>query len=137
MTEKVFVFEGEDIPKDRLPIPVGWRLLIGMFEIETKTSGGIELPDQYRKGREYLRNIGKVLAVGCECYQHPKFQGNIPVEVKDPVPWVKVGDVVNVNAYTGQTIVVEDDNGNPKTLKLLNDDEILAVIPDLNVLSLK
>ena len=131
----MITFEGEHISKDKLPIPTGWRVLIGMLKVEEKTAGGIILTDEYRKGSEYLRSMAKVLAVGNECYKHSKFQGGIPVEKREPKPWVNVGDVVLVGQYAGQAIVCVGDDKEPQTLKLLNDDEILAVIPDVNVLS--
>lgn len=131
----MFKFEGERIDKDRLPVPAGWRLLVGMFKIEERTTGGIILTEEHRKGREYLRSLAKVLAVGDECYNHPKFQGNVPIDQRAPKPWAKVGDVVLIGQYAGQTVVVDDGN-DTATLRLLNDDEILAVIPDVTILSL-
>jgi co-chaperonin GroES (HSP10) len=130
---KQIVFEGENIPVEKLPVPSGWRLLVGMVKIETKTAGGIVLTDEHVKGQEYLRSVGKVLAVGSECYRHPKFQGGIPIESRDPEPWVKVGDVVLVGQYSGQAIKCLDGT-DAQTLKLLNDDEILAIIQDINIL---
>lgn len=128
-------FEGENIPVEKLPKPSGWRVLVGMFKIENTTAGGIILTDEHRKGREYLRSVAKVLAVGNECYRHPKFQGGIPIETRNPEPWAKVGDVVLIGQYSGQVVNVNDGDES-QTLKLLNDDEILAVIPDISVLSL-
>lgn len=128
-------FEGENISPELLPQPSGWRLLVGMLEIESKSTGGIILTDEHVKGQGYLRNIAKVLAVGNGCYKEPKFQAGIPLNVREPSPWVKIGDVVMISQHVGQ-IVVCLDNNEPKTLKLLNDDEVLAVIPDISKLSL-
>ena len=128
-------FEGENIAKDRLPKPVGWRVLVGMLKIDEKTAGGIILTDEHRKGREYLRSMAKVLAVGDGCYQHPKFQGGVSIEQHVPEPWVKEGDVVLINQYSGQSISCNGDDGEQQSLRIFNDDEILAVIPDVNVLS--
>lgn len=128
-------FEGENIEQSRLPVPAGWRLLVGMYKVEERTAGGIILTEEHRKGREYLRSLAKVLAVGDECYNHPKFQGNVPVDQRAPKPWAKVGDVVMIGQYAGQSVVVEEGD-DTATLRILNDDEILAVIPDVNVLSL-
>lgn len=123
-------FEGEEIPYSNLPKPCGWRILVGMMHIEERTSGGIVLVDESRKGMEYLRCIGKVLAVGPGAYEHPKFQGGRELIERSPTPWVSVGDIVLINQYSGQSIKVED-----QSLKLLNDDEILAVIPDISIIN--
>lgn len=133
---KNFEFEGDNVPVDKLPKPVGWRVLVGMLKVETTTAGGIVLTEETRKMSEYLRSVAKVLAIGPSCYKDPKFQGGIPLETKDPEPWVKVGDIVHIGQYAGQKVVLDGSDGNPQTLKLLNDDEILAVVPDLNLLSL-
>ena len=127
-------FEGENIPQDKLPKPVGWRILVGMFKIEERTAGGIILTDEHRKGREYLRSLAKVLAIGEQGYKDPKFQGGVPLQQHEPDAWVNVGDVVLLHQYSGQAITCVD-NGEAQTLRLLNDDEILAVIPDVSVLS--
>lgn len=127
-------FEGEAISPEKLPQPSGWRILVGMLTIEETTAGGIVLPKEHREGQEYLRSIAKVLAVGKLAYQHDKFQGGVSLEKRKPTPWVEVGDIVLIGQYAGQSINVID-NDKPQSLKLLNDDEILSVIPDISVIS--
>ena len=129
-----FIFEGESIPPDKLPQPSGWRILVGMLRIEETTASGIVLPKEHREGQEYLRSMAKVLAVGSYAYQHEKFQGGVPIETRQPEPWVKVGDIVLVGQYAGQSVSCLDNN-EPQSLKLLNDDEILCVIPDIEIIN--
>lgn len=129
-------FEGEHIPRNKLPIPAGFRLLIGMIKVEETTNGGIVLVEEYRQGREYLRSIGKVLAVGKDAYYHPKFQGGVDVQEATPEPWVKVGDIVCIGQYAGQAMTLLDKDGNTHTVKLLNDDAVLAIIPDISAIDL-
>ena len=38
------IFEGEQIPAEKLPKPKGFRVLVGMLKIEDKTEGGILIP---------------------------------------------------------------------------------------------
>lgn len=132
-----FRFEGENIPPELLPKPAGWRVLVGMLKVEDTSKGGIILANEHVEGKKYLRSVAKVLAVGPGTYQHAKFQGGISIEKRDPEPWAKVGDVVLVGQYAGQSISVKDcaDNDEPQSLKLMNDDEILAVIPDMSVIN--
>ena len=129
-----FIFEGESIPPDKLPQPSGWRILVGMLKIEEKSQGGIILTDEHREGREYLRSMAKVLAVGNLAYQDVKFQGGVSIEKRKPEPWVKVGDIVLVGQYAGQSVSCLD-NDKPQSLKLLDDDKILSVIPDIEVIN--
>ena len=132
-----FIFEGEFIPPDKLPQPSGWRILVGMLRIEETTASGIVLPKEHREGQEYLRSMAKVLVVGNQAYLHEKFQNGVSIEKRKPKPWVEVGDVVLVGQYAGQSINVIDcaDNDKPQTLKLLDDDGILAVIPDISIIN--
>ena len=129
-----FIFEGENIPPDKLPQPSGWRILVGMLRIEETTASGIVLPREHREGQEYLRSMAKVLAVGNQAYLHEKFQNGVSIEKRNPDPWVKVDDIVLVGQYAGQSVSCLDNN-EPQSLKLLNDDEILCVIPDISVIN--
>ena len=130
MEETNVKFEGENISPEALPKPSGWRILVGMLKIEKQSQGGIILTDDHIQGKEYLRSLARVLDVGEGAYQHDKFQGGIPLEMRSPKPWVKVGDIVLIGQYAGQSIsILDPDTYEACSLKLLNDDEVLAVIP--------
>ena len=126
-------FEADNIPKEALPKPTGWRILIAPVKIREKTDGGIVLIDESKKTAEYFRDIGKVVAMGHGCYEHPKFQGGISLEDKTPKPWCKVGDIVSYSSYTGKDITLKHE-GELIKLKFINDDEVVAVIEDLSVM---
>ena len=135
MTNKQ-LFEGESISPELLPKPAGWRILVGMLKIEDKSDGGIILTQSHKEGKEYLRSMAKVLAVGEGAYQHDKFQGGIPIDKRTPEPWAKVGDIVLIGQYSGQSIsVIDSTDDEPQSLKLLNDDEVLAIIPEMEVIN--
>lgn len=127
------IFEADNIPIELLPKPSGWRILIAPVKIREKTDGGIVLIDESKKTAEYFRDIGKVVAMGSGCYEHPKFQGGIAITEKTPIPWCKVGDIVNYSSYTGKDITIKHD-GELVKLKFINDDEVVAVIDDLSVM---
>lgn len=118
-------FEGEEIQPEKLPIPAGWRILVGKQIIEDTSSGGIVLPPQTVNEMECVGYVAKILAMGPECYRHPKFQGGVELTSRSPTPWVKTGDIVVIGQYTGQGISCQG-----SALKLINDDEVLAVVPD-------
>jgi chaperonin GroES len=115
-----------EVESSDYPVPVGWRLLIEPIKVEEKTASGLVLPEQAIAAKEHLRYIGRVVAMGHLCYQHQKFVGADGAAIK----WCKVGDYVAHGAYAGQEIKVRDKSGHRYvSLKLLNDDEVLAVIP--------
>jgi len=127
MTETATVAEivnaAGDIAPDDYPIPVGWRVLIEPIKVEEKTQSGLVLPEQAREAKEHLRSIGRVVAMGPLCYQHAKFGPK-------PDPWCQVGDYVAYGAYSGAELKVRSRNDDGwVSLKLINDDEVLSVIP--------
>jgi len=112
-----------EVNQDDYPIPAGWRILIEPIKIEEKTQSGIVLPTQAVEAKEHLRYIGRVVAMGPLCYKHSKFGPG-------QEPWCAVGDFVAYGAYAGQEIKVRDRAGQKfVSLKLINDDEVLSVIP--------
>ena len=117
------IVEGQIAPGD-YPVPTGWRVLVEPIKIEEKTTGGIVLPTAAVEAKEHLRYIGRVMAMGPLCYQHSKFG-------KDAEPWCQVGDMIAFGAYAGQEIKVRNVTGDKYvSLKLINDDEVLSVIPN-------
>lgn len=128
------IFEGDNIAADKLPIPSGWRILVAPVKVSEKTSGGIYLPGEVQKAMEFGRFVAKVRAVGNGAYMDDKFQGGVSIEKRTPEHWAKVGDYVIIGQYSGQLIPVQDEAGNIHNLKLLNDDEVLATVPDISAM---
>lgn len=124
-------FEGDSIPVEKLPKPAGWRILVGKSKVESTSSGGIILAPQTVEEKGYVGYVAKVLAMGDACYYHPRFQGDISLAVRKPKPWVKVGDIIVIGQYSGQTISCTDGSGR-HALKLINDDEVLAIVQDID-----
>lgn len=107
------------IPKD-MPQPQLWRILVAPIKPESKSKGGIVLPDASLDNVEILTNICKVLAVGPMAGKKPEWlveRGGKMVSMWD----IKVGDLVVIGQYAGQRFEF-------RGLKaiLLNDDEVLA-----------
>jgi chaperonin GroES len=103
-----------------LPIPCGFRMLIRPVAPVKKTQGGIILTDKTVEDQSYLNNKGRVIAMGNECYD------------KSEKPWCKTGDYVVYGRYAGSKIDVSG-----VKMLLLNDDEVLAVLPNPNILTTK
>ena len=102
---------------ERLPKPTGWRVLILPYTLPESTKGGIILSDETRERNQLATNVGYVVSLGPDAY---KDEGKFPDGA-----WCKEGDWVMFGRYAGSRFKIE--GAEPR---LLNDDEILAVIDD-------
>jgi len=129
MNNNDYEFDGEKIDLDKLPVPSGWRVLVGKIKLKEKTAGGIIRPAETMRYTENDTSIVKVLAMGPLCFDDNKFRSANP---KKPIePWYKVGDVLLIGKFVGQTIEYIDRDNKETTLKFINDDEAIARISDL------
>jgi chaperonin GroES len=90
--------------------PLGDRVVVERDDAESKTAGGIVLPDSAKDKPAR----GKVVSVG---------EGRLLEDGSRGKMQVKVGDRVIFNSYSGESFKVGDDE-----LLLMREDEILAVI---------
>jgi len=103
--------------KAKLPQPTGWRLLVLPFKMNEKTKGGVILNESTLERQQVASQCGNVLAMGSECY---KDKERYPTG-----PWCKVGDWVVFARYAGSRINIEGGE-----VRLLNEDEVLAIVED-------
>ena len=54
---------------DKLPKPVGWRILVLPFKAKDKSKGGIILTDKTIEDSQLTASVAMVLAVGDDAYQ--------------------------------------------------------------------
>ena len=103
--------------KERLPQPTGYRVLILPRGRDAVTKGGIQLAKETIDKDSIASVVGYVVAVGPDAYKDPnKFtEGD----------WCKEGDWILFGRYAGARFKI--DGGE---MRLLNDDEILALLPD-------
>jgi chaperonin GroES len=109
--ELVGVKKEQDLKSDsaKLPIPIGWRILVLPFKQKEKTKGGILLADETVDA-----TCGLVLSMGPHCYDKERYPEG---------PWCKKGDWIIFARYAGSRIKI--DGGE---IRLLNDDEVLATV---------
>tara|TARA_R100001594_G_scaffold67249_1_gene101599 strand:+ start:182 stop:595 length:414 start_codon:yes stop_codon:yes gene_type:complete len=116
------IWDGKAVEKqkkelDKVPNPTGYRMTLFPLKLESKTKSGLYLTDETVQESQLTTNICKVLKMGPECYKDKqKFPSG---------PWCKVDDWVLITRYAGSRIRI--DGGE---LRIINDDEILAVIDD-------
>ena len=102
---------------ERMPSPTGWRMLILPYRGKAKTSGGVFLPEKVLDDGQLTTVVGYVMKQGPLCYKdESKFPDG---------PWCKTGDWVIFARYAGSRFRIEGGE-----VRILNDDEILAVISD-------
>lgn len=103
------------------PVPVGWRLLVQIGEAQDVTRGGIVLPEASKEAERALTIMAKVVDMGDRAYQREDMAG---------VPWCRPNDVVIIGRYAGQRFSVSGIE-----MRLINDDEVMAVVPDPSVVT--
>lgn len=106
---------------DRLPQPTGWRVLVMPYQGQTKTAGGLYVPDEVRERESVATVVAYVLKVGPLAYKDPDKFG------PDAEPWCKEGQWVCIGRYAGSRFKI--DGGE---IRILNDDEVIATILDPN-----
>ncbi len=96
-----------------LPKPAGFRVLLKAREVDEKTKGGIILTDDSREAAKFSCVVSQVIGMGSDCY-HDKSES-----------WCKIGDWVLTAKYVGLKFKYEG-----VEYSMINDDEVLAVVPD-------
>ena len=113
--EPKITHENLDSHKERLPKPTGYRILILPFTMSSITKGGIHLASRTVDKERLATVVGYVVSLGPDAYGD---LGKFPDGA-----WCKEGDWVIFGRYAGARFQI--DGGD---MRLLNDDEILAVI---------
>ena len=102
---------------DRMPQPTGWRMLILPYRGKETTEGGIYIPNKVLDDTQIQTVVGYVVKQGPLCYKDTdKFPDG---------PWCKEKQWVVFARYAGSRFRIEGGE-----CRIINDDEILAVIDD-------
>jgi chaperonin GroES len=111
------MFETKEVEGKGLPEPCGWRVLVRIPEVIIKTEGGIYLPESLRDAEKILTVFAVVERLGPLAYTRNDMIAS--------EPWCDPGDTVLISKYAGTRILVDGDE-----YRVINDDEVQAVIPD-------
>jgi len=105
----------------KLPKPTGYRILIIPEGVAKQSKGGIYLADSTKQTQDLASVVGYVVALGPDAYKDG-----------DKYPegaWCKAGDYIIFGRYAGAKITMHGDTPDEDlSLRLLNDDEVLAVV---------
>ena len=107
----------------QLPDPTGWKLLCVVPDVEkTFENSSIVKADPYMRQEEHATTVLFVVKIGPDAYKdQTKFPGGA---------WCKAGDFVLVRTYSGTRFKIYG-----KEFRLLNDDQVDAVVQDPRGLS--
>ena len=100
----------------KLPIPSGYRILLKPRDILNKTAGGIILTDTSVEAAKFSCVVSEVIAMGEDCYKSMEKSASI---------WCKKGDWVLTGKYVGLKFKYEGEE-----YSVINDDEVVAIVPD-------
>ena len=115
MTTTKFSLTEEKLEKNH-PKAVGHRILVQVLDVQDKTQGGIYLPGKAVEDHRSVASIGKVIQMGDDAYRREILS----------IPWCKKGQHVMFAKYAGHRFKF-----GKSELRVMNDDEILAVVPDI------
>jgi len=118
MSEAVDTVEPTEELEAQLPVPVGYRVLVALPQIEETFDGTNLLKTDTTKSQEYVMSIiGLVIDMGDQAYAD---EDRFPTG-----PWCKQGDYVMFRANSGTRFKVGE-----VEYRLMNDDSIEAVVAD-------
>jgi len=105
-------------------LPTGHHILVKPDKVEEKTAGGLYLPTKAREEQQLAVVQGELVAVGPQAWKDLG-GGDTRGEA-----WAKVGDRVYFAKYGG--FLVEDEEDGGSQYRLLNDQDLIAVIKPTN-----
>ena len=120
MSSTTFKLEEVELKSDKYPKPTGHRMLIKTLDVANKTNMGIYLPSKSIEDHRAIASIGKVIELGKDAYKRDDMSE----------PWCEVDDYVMFGKYAGHRFKFGQ-----AELRIMNDDEILGVVPDVSEIS--
>jgi len=103
--------------KERLPQPMGWRILVMPYMGKATTDGGVFIPDAVREREALATVVAYVLKIGPLAYQDSSKFGEACE------PWCKEGQWICIGRYSGSRFKIEGGE-----VRVINDDEVLSTI---------
>ena len=91
-------------------VPIGEKIVVKRMDAESKTGGGILLPDTAKEKPKQ----GRVLSVG---------DGKLLNDGRRTAPQVSEGDRVLFSSWAGSEVVVDGDE-----LLIMSEDDVLAIL---------
>lgn len=104
-----------------------YRIIVDPIEPETESEGGLKYTQETIDAQQYLRYYGQVVDIGPLCFSQEKFK--LPDGTR--IRGCEIGDWIVYGQHTGVDICVREGK-NVRRMRAINDDNVLAVIHDLD-----
>lgn len=101
---------------ERMPNPVGWRMLVLPYSGEKKSKGGIVLTKSTIDREALATVVAYVVKMGPLCYNDKAKFGD--------TPWCEEKQWVMIGRYAGARFKLEDG----AEVRIINDDEVIGTI---------
>lgn len=101
----------------QLPVPQGYRMLVGIPNAEKEFSSGLIKADDTLRMEEVLSTVFFVIKMGPDCY---KDTNKFPTG-----PWCEEGDFILARPNTGTRLKIHG-----REFRIINDDSVEAVVED-------
>ena len=101
----------------QLPMPVGYKILCALPDIEEKYDSGLIKADTTKKHEEILATVYFVVSLGPDAYTDK--------ERYPTGPWCKAGDFIIVRPHSGTRIKIHG-----KEFRMINEDSVDGVVED-------
>ncbi len=105
---------------NKLPSPVGWRILLKIKPAQEKTAGGIILTPQSQDTARIAAQVAEVIEVGRDAYID---------STRFDTDWCVKGDWIMIGKFAGVRFEVDGEE-----YRFINDDEVIAKVPDPDVI---
>ncbi|MCG7931964.1 MAG: co-chaperone GroES family protein [Candidatus Thiodiazotropha lotti] len=103
-----------------------WRILVDPIPVETER-GGIALPKETQELQAYRRFVAQVVDIGPLAFTGDRFKDEDGISH----PACKVGDWIVMGRNNGIDITLTEGDEDVRTLKLINDDQVLGRVKDI------
>ncbi len=117
VNETTVLPESAEDKAKQLPVPQGYRMLVGIPNAEKEYSSGIIKADDTLRMEEVLSTVFFVIKMGPDCY---KDTNKFPTG-----PWCKEGDFILARPNTGTRLKIHGIE-----FRIINDDSVEAVVED-------
>ena len=117
VNETTVLPESAEDKAKQLPVPQGYRMLVGIPNAEKEYSSGIIKADDTLRMEEVLSTVFFVIKMGPDCY---KDTNKFPTG-----PWCKEGDFILARPNTGTRLKIHG-----REFRIINDDSVEAVVED-------
>lgn len=104
-------------------LPLGTRILVQIQKEQTKSQGGLDLPDEVKDRLKWNEQTCRVIALGPLAYRNPN-TGEAYAEGN----WCNPGDFIRVPKYSGDKSEVLLPNGEKALFVVFNDREVISKV---------